>query len=60
MRMLKSNFECALFLAIRRQEAEGCGETILTQGFRDILEASQKGEKITIATSTKTILYKQH
>lgn len=52
MRMLKDNFESALMIAIKQQEirdtSAGITESIFLAGLREVLEASRRGECITI------------
>ena len=48
MRILRSNFESALWDAIRAQELMGAGNSAYTQGLREVLKASEAGETITV------------
>ena len=48
VKMYKSNFESALVEAIDFLERAERGDICFTQGLRDILEASKRGEEIRI------------
>ena len=52
MRMMKANFELALHLAIKeaktRDYLSGIEESIFTAGLKEIKQALERGEKITI------------
>jgi hypothetical protein len=52
VRMLKANFEAAIQMAIlyqvRRDAAAGLSESTFTAGLREVLEASQRGETVTV------------
>ena len=52
MRMRKENFEAALMIAIEQQEirdaAAGITQSIFAAGLLQVLEASRRGEHITI------------